>query len=419
MKRINPKLVVLSMVLGMPLPSALAEGGATEDAIAEKTETVQEPTTQTAETAAPAETSTTMEPPATGVDEVVIEASTLPERFIAGGQRVQVSDKGISIVPPQGWEVHSNVSGSTLLMQVPKQPGMLYQRTIQVMAFGEPMPMDQMTENEFANKIVSNFGSQGSMASNYEIRNRQAIQMDDGTKGILFYASFNMGDVPMMQMHVLLSSRERHYVMTYTDLAEHFDSDKNSGFLDAAYASLISTRLMSTPPARFESTVTIFVGVGLLIVLLASIRLLQVMRARRFREDEERDGVVTKSRGEADGLTMSSVEPISQVDDTPLSQIDDAPLSQVKGAPLSAVSSPELAVKPNNVKTLKSKTTVTEESKKFKSSISVLVAEDQYETEMGEGDDNLDGDAFEDGDDQPISDVSANPVMVKKHRQAS
>ena len=40
----------------------------------------------------------------------------------------------------------------------------------------------------------------------------------------------------MMQMHVLLSSSEDHFLFTYTDLAGRFESNEE-GFLDDAFST--------------------------------------------------------------------------------------------------------------------------------------------------------------------------------------
>lgn len=405
-------------------PSAVTQEEQSPEQMSSETKPGANETTETTATAGNTanETAPTMPASAEGAPAVaetaptapvpLMEAASLPDRFIANGERISVAEKGISIVPPTGWEVHANVSGSTLLFQVPKQPGMVYQRTIQVMAFSGARPMDQMTEEDFANEITKNFSGENGMSSGYQIHNRQSVELENGTKGILFYAGFNMGDVPMMQMHILVSSRDRHYLMTYTDLAEHFDSDKNSGYLDAAYSSLISAQVDSNPPMRFEATVMIFVGLGLFMALLGVIRLLQVQRSKKFRDEAEKDSSLHTHDHEDGEASTSAVSAISQIEAV------SAPAEDFK-------SEVEEEINPKSPGKARGKPTPKDHNvRPFKSAISVVVAQDEDENE-DTGVPSLSGfssdiEAFDETDeDSEHSTTSSAKVLKRNPRKAS
>lgn len=187
--------------------------------------------------------------------------------FISDGQRISVKEGGLSIKPPLGWEVFSKLDSLTLLMQVPHQPGMRYQRTIQVASFSEPRFIDEMTAKEYEKIIVEKFSSVSSAIEAYRIRNHMTVDLADGRTALLFYTEFKLEGVDLMQAHILVSSATRHYLMTFTDIAEHFESDAASQFLAEAWDSLISTELPTPTPQRFQAFAAAGVGVVALAVL--------------------------------------------------------------------------------------------------------------------------------------------------------
>src|SRR4051812_45726586 len=99
------------------------------------------------ETAAPADAPTAMADaeapaapkgaPVTSNTEIKGQDLSKPE-YYADGTRITVKGGDFSIKAPKGWEVFTKLDNLTLLMQVPKRPGMKYQRTIQVASFSEP-----------------------------------------------------------------------------------------------------------------------------------------------------------------------------------------------------------------------------------------------------------------------------------------
>jgi hypothetical protein len=188
--------------------------------------------------------------------------------FISDGQRLEVEDKGFSIIAPRGWEVYTKQANLSLLMQVPFEKGMKYQRTIQVAAFSGPRFMDEVTAKEYEGIIVRKFSQASILISEFRVRNHMAIDMADGRPGILFYSEFSIEGVDLMQAHVLVSAPEKHYLLTYTDLAGHFEDEQANQYLTEAWESIISVQLSGPTPGRFQ-TVAAFGAIALGLVLLA------------------------------------------------------------------------------------------------------------------------------------------------------
>ena len=108
-------------------------------------------------------------------------------------------------------------------MQIPHAADLKYQRTIQIAGFSGKKFIDDMTAREFADVIRRKFANMDGTLTDFEIRNHQIIDMADGRKAILYYTSFKIEDTDLMQAHLLSSSSTRHYLTTYTDIAEHLE----------------------------------------------------------------------------------------------------------------------------------------------------------------------------------------------------
>jgi hypothetical protein len=80
--------------------------------------------------------------------------------------------------------------------------------------------------------------------------NKMIMDFDSGLSGLLYYGDFSMLGVPMMQMHLVVSAADHHFIVAYTDLKENFDFDNNP-YLDQAFATMGSIRIESSAPERF------------------------------------------------------------------------------------------------------------------------------------------------------------------------
>jgi hypothetical protein len=216
-------------------------------------------------------------------DGLTLEQQTLAEtqKFIADGEPVELKEYGVSLTPPAGWEVYTEHPNLTLLMQTPYVEGMKYQRTIQVASFDGVKYIDEDTAKEFEELIVRKFSRASASVESYRIRNHLEIQLDDGRKGLLFYSELMLDGVSLMQGHILISNDKRHFLMTYTDLAQHFEDDTNNQYLTEAWNAMTSARLEGPSPARFEQIYIMGGAVGGFVVLCLLIYSITRLRARK------------------------------------------------------------------------------------------------------------------------------------------
>lgn len=213
--------------------------------------------------------------------EVDARVSSAAKFQTSDGSRIEIADKGFSIVPPAGWEVSRDHPQLSFVMQIPYQKGMKYQRTIQVASFGGPKYIDGTTAREFEELIVRKFSRASASVEDYRIRNHLTVEMADGRPGLLFYSEFALDRVPLMQMHVLVSSDNRHYLMTYTDLAKHFEDDGATTYLTRAWDSMISVQVAGPSPSRFGLAIQLGVAVGVLVFFFILFRIIQGRKAKK------------------------------------------------------------------------------------------------------------------------------------------
>jgi hypothetical protein len=250
--------------------------------------------------------------------------------LISNGERIQVKEGDFSITPPNGWEVFTNHPSLTLLMQVPHEPSLKYQRTIQVASFGGKKYIDDVTAREFEKIIVSKFSQLTASIEGYEVREHRVVDMADGREGILFYTDFTLDGVTMMQAHILVSSDIRHYLLTFTDLRDHFEKEEFSQYLNEAWTSMISAELAGAMGSsvlstlglakykRFQTLILFGLStVGMILFLLIFNLARKKFSGNRFGSyREEEDG------GDSDTLPESKLQSSMPVSDISQSAMD-------------------------------------------------------------------------------------------------
>jgi hypothetical protein len=200
------------------------------------------------------------------------------EPRISTGERIEIPDVGFTIIPPNGWMVHKNSHGSSLLFEAPKQPNQIYQPTIQVMVFSKHRYIDEVTMKEYGDLIVEKFGKMSNRVSGYRLRDAAIQRLETGDPSILYYTEFQYDDVAIMQMHILISSATNHFVMTYTDIAKIFEDESSPG-LAIAYTSMHSAQLATRPPWRWRGFA---IAGGVALMLIVGWFSMRFMRARRL-----------------------------------------------------------------------------------------------------------------------------------------
>lgn len=225
--------------------------------------------------------------------------------FISNGERYVHEKKGFSIVPPVGWEVHTDYPNLSLLLQVPFSKGLVYQRTIQIMAFKKWRYIDEIEAREFEKIIVQRYSKISGSIKNFRVRNYMITRMEDEREGILYYTEFDLEDKHMMQAHILVSSDSRSLLLTYTDVIDHFEGDKASEYLTKAWESMASIKLGSDAPIRFQKTFFLGLIAICILILLILFYLIRHTRAAKTYTDH----------AQSEHLTEDDLKSVSEHDD--------------------------------------------------------------------------------------------------------
>ena len=197
--------------------------------------------------------------------------------------RLTIEGKGFTIQPPEGWAVKVNELGASLFFEAPSDAKDRYKRNIRIMAFTGHRFLDMTSYTQFAETIRENSSKISNALKEYEIRDLTEVELENGVKAGLFYADFTANEVPMMQMHILVSNKKHHFLMTYTDIRSRFEETSN-GMLDEAYNSFKSVSLDSQPPGR-NDFIMLIVGVSL--SFIAVVLFVGVVRRRMVKNLEK------------------------------------------------------------------------------------------------------------------------------------
>lgn len=196
---------------------------------------------------------------------------------------IDIPEAGLKIIPPPGWTASRDTPGLTLVMREPLDPKPSYdkpkyQRNITLMTLHQPSPIDFARMEELKGELVKQFGQAGSV-SQFQIIESKIFDYRKKSDGILVYSSVNIGEYPMMQMHVLVSSHSKQYLMTYTDLAERF-TKANDPVFATAWSSLMSLEVEGSPPTRFEQNKNLYLGSGGVFFIAIALGIWSFMRQR-------------------------------------------------------------------------------------------------------------------------------------------
>ena len=225
---------------------------------------------------------------------VVAETESTPSTatVLADGHRL-THKSGFSITPPQGWEVNRDYGGSSFVFQVPPAKGLVYQRTIDIKVFKDGVYIDAFTEDDYGRKIVEKFSRSTSSIQNYTLRSKERVTTASGQEGILYYTQFTLDGAPMMQMHILLSGKANHFLMSFTDVAETF-TEHDSPILNEAYQSMITAQIPDPIGSRYDFPVILGVAAGVLFIggLIASM-VRRMIHSRRYIDGESSDELLS------------------------------------------------------------------------------------------------------------------------------
>ena len=211
------------------------------------------------------------------------------KKFISDGSAISIPRENLNVVPPEGWEVVSGFPGTTVVFRAPKMKSERVQRIIQLFSFADSQYVDEIAANEMAMELEEKFSKANNSISGYSLRSQTPVTLNDGNRGWLFYFGFVINDVEMMHAHLLTSSQNRHYVMTYTDVAENFEKETSSkDHLGIAWASMTSLALESHAPKRMGMYKIIGIALGVLSIVLLILIILRNRKAGQVYDDYAR-----------------------------------------------------------------------------------------------------------------------------------
>ena len=232
------------------------------------------------------------------------DAAPQSQSFVSDGQPIKIESLGISITPPQGWQVDENTGSLSLIMSEPRDPKPSYdkpkyQRNITVAAIHEASPIDEKRATQLADELTKRFGAD-SEVSNFQVLEHKFFNYRGVNDGLLVYTSMNIGEYPMMQMHVLVSGKDTQFLLTYTDLADHFTNSKDGSF-EKAWNSMVSIEVNGPTPSRQAEYLKYEIAGGI-ILLLGLAGFLFRYRARRQDFSGEADQLID---GDVSGGSLS------------------------------------------------------------------------------------------------------------------
>lgn len=251
-------------------------------------------------------------------DDLKPAALTEPNLITDGTQAVVVKEGDFSIVPPKGWKVYTEMPGLALFLEAPPSEAgsSTFQSSIQVASFSGPEFIDDSVIAGYNTLLVKRFAAASRAIEAYRVRNSQPIQMTDGRAGMVFYSEFLYASEPLMQMHVLVSSRGRHYLITYTDVAARFAAEDDP-FVAAVWDVVTSTKLGETPPARNETLFVLLGAASLMVAFGAAAFGVNVWMSTKRVSEAPGEAVATELVGSSDDGVPQSRVPVE------LALIDD------------------------------------------------------------------------------------------------
>ena len=96
-----------------------------------------------------------------------------------------------------------------------------YQRNITVATAHRSTPIDEKRAEQLVEQMKEKFGKDA-FITDFQILETRFFNHRGTNDGLLVYTSLNLGEYPMMQMHILVSGNENQFLVSYTDLPDRF-----------------------------------------------------------------------------------------------------------------------------------------------------------------------------------------------------
>ncbi|MBF0442271.1 MAG: hypothetical protein HQK54_10220 [Oligoflexales bacterium] len=235
------------------------------------------------------------------------------QTLISDGSQISIEEIGFKITPPQGWSVTRNITGLSLFMEEPaplaqqkpaEEPkkeelngqksseadqavslAPLFKRNITVATMNNPFPIDDKETGLLKSKLVDKFSKITGIKNFQIVEPSKYFDYKGKNDGLIIYSSFELNDIPMSQMHVILSGANNSFLLTYTDISKEFYENKDA--YNKVWASMTSAEITGTAPNRYMKLIAWApVGVALLVVT-ALFMFIRKRRERSFYEGIE------------------------------------------------------------------------------------------------------------------------------------
>lgn len=259
-------------------------------------------------------------------------AETPSAKQISDGRPFEIEGLGMQITPPAGWEMLTNSGSVSLVLQEPKGPveydKTMYQRNITVAAAHRASPIDERRATELKEQLATSFGKDG-LVSEFQVLEHKFFDYRGKNDGLLVYSSMNIGEEPMMQMHILVSGGEKQFLLTYTDLASRFTDQNDKGF-EAAWNSMVSIEVNGMTPSRIEGYYKYFALAGGMFFLGLTLFLLRRKASKKDFDGEANALEESEGEGGSHSLmaTLAHGWKLADISATSASDGDDFEFSQ-------------------------------------------------------------------------------------------
>lgn len=220
------------------------------------------------------------------------------QQFISDGSEINLPHLGFKITPPVGWEVLINHNNLSLILREPNEKSIQphstnetpnqfnnitnrskikYKPNITMATIHHPSAIDKKRAQQLIKELMNTYGK-NSLIKNYNILEYKFFDFKSKKDGILVYSMFDINDIKMMQMHVLVSGSTKQYLLTYTDIAETFSTSEH---FNLAWNAIISMNVIGNPPKRYQNYVY-YAGIAIIGLILVFLR---IMRSRKAKYD--------------------------------------------------------------------------------------------------------------------------------------
>ena len=221
---------------------------------------------------------------------------------------VKIDSLNLSVIPPEGWSVHENRAGMSLVIEKPLTDEEkkivnvpVYKKNITVTARHTSTPVDKAAADALSQEITEALAKRSDI-SGAEVLPEQNFFDYKGVKdGLILYAKFTLNNVEMMQMHVLVSGEFNQFQFTYTDMAKSFDGED----FQNAWKTISTSTILGKAPVRYKNE-AIIGGVALLALLLIVFAIRMRFRAAERAYKSASDMIYTDD-GNFSPMTQSQV----------------------------------------------------------------------------------------------------------------